>query len=72
MMSEFTVQLVAFGVGGILGSYFTVKYLAFVTRKKRHARENALKEIASHQWNNGTQNDAMHITRIALRGLRGE
>ena len=36
------------------------------------ARHNALKEIANHQWNNGTKNDAMVITRIAMRGLRGE
>ncbi len=72
MMNEFTVQLVAGGVGAILGSYFTCKWLAFTTRKKRHARENALREIIRHQWNNGTKNDAMAITRIALKGLKGE
>lgn len=72
MMSEFTIQLIACGVGVVLGSYFTAKWLAFTTRKKRHARENALREIMHHQWNNGTKNDAMAITRIALKGLKGE
>ena len=72
VMSEFTVQLVTCGVGIVIGSYFTAKWLAYRTRKMRHARENALKEIANHKWNNGTHNDAMHVTRIALRGLSGE
>jgi len=71
-MSEFAVQLVACGVGVVLGSYFTAKWLAFVTRKKRHAREDALIEISKHQWDTGEHNDAVVITRIALRGLAGE
>ena len=71
-MTEFTVQFVAGGVGLVLGSYFTAQWLAFITRKKRHARENALQEIADHKWNTGEHNDAVVITRIALRGLEGE
>jgi hypothetical protein len=71
-MSEFAVQLVAFGVGGVLGSYFTMKWLAFTTRQKRRARVDALNEIANYQWNTGEHNDAVVICRIALRGLAGE
>ena len=71
-MNEFTIELIACGVGAVLGSYFTAKWLAFTTRKKRHARHRALREIASHKWNNGTQNDDITITRIALKGLKGE
>ena len=71
-MTEFTVQFIACGVGVVLGSYFTAQWLALRTRKKRHARENALREIASHKWDTGEHNDAVVITRIALRGLEGE
>jgi len=70
-MDEFTAHVITGGVGVVIGSYFTAKYLAFVTRKKRYARKGALREIASHQWGNGG-NDAIIITRIALKGLDDE
>ena len=70
-MNEFTVLIVG-SVGAGAGSYLTVKWLAFTTRKTRHTRENALRKIAKHKWNNGTENDAIAITRIALKGLKGE
>ena len=70
-MNEFTILIVG-SVGAGAGSYLTAKWLAFITRKKRHAGENALRKIAKHKWNNGTKSDAIHITRIALKGLRGE
>lgn len=73
MMSEFAIILcTVFVVGVILGSYFTMKWLAWVTHNKRHAREDALNEIASHKWHTGDNNDAVIITRIALKGLAGE
>lgn len=55
--------------GMVFGSYLTVKWLAFITRKRRHAREKALRDIASHKWGVGDQNDAVTITRMALKGL---
>ena len=64
--------LVALGVGLIVGSYVTSKVLAYRTRTKRHAMRQALDEISCHQWNTGKHNDAVVITRIALRGLAGE
>lgn len=72
MMDEFTIQVVAWAAGFTLGSYITSKVLAFRTRKKRHAMENALREISNHKWGTGKHNDAVVITRIALRGLDGE
>lgn len=71
MMNELTI-LIAGSIGVGAGSYLTAQWLAFTTRKKRHTRENALQKIAKHQWNNGTKNDAIAITRIALKGLEGE
>jgi len=63
---------VAASAAAIISSYVTTKVLAFRTRKKRRARENALRDIASHKWDTGEHNDAVVITRIALRGLEGE
>jgi len=59
-------------VGIAIGSYATTKILAFRTRRKRRAREAALNNIASHKWDTGEHNDAVIITRIALKGLAGE
>ena len=64
--------LLIFIFGIATGSYVTTKAMAHCTRKKRHARENALRKIVHYQWHNGTPNDAIPITRIALRGLKGE
>ena len=61
--------LVIFVVGMAAGTYLTVKYLSWATRKKRHARENALRDIASHKWDTGKVSDAVVITRMALKGL---
>ena len=77
-MSELTVQLVACGVGAVLGSYVTTQWLAYRTRTIRRARHKALEDIANHKWDTNEhcvscqQNDALIITRIALRGLAGE
>lgn len=66
------IEFIYLCAGLVIGTCVTCKVLAFKTRKKRHARDQALREIANHQWNNGTKNDAMTITRIALRGLKGK
>ena len=58
--------------GAIISAYVTTKVLAFRTRKKRRAREKALRDIASHKWDTGDHSDAVVVTRIALRGLAGE
>lgn len=71
MMNELTI-LIAGSIGVGAGSYLTAQWLTFTARKKRHARENALQKITKHKWNNGTENDAISITRIALKGLKGE
>ena len=75
-MSEFTIQMlglaVAASAGAVISAYVTTHVLAFRTRSKRHARENALREITQHKWDTGEPSDAIVITRIALRGLDGE
>ena len=71
-MSNFPATLIILVVGIVIGSYITSKVLAIRTRKKRHATDFALREIASHKWDTGEHNDAVVITRIALRGLKGE
>jgi len=58
-------------IGVVIGSYVTAKVLAIRTRKKRRAREKALRDIASHKWGTGEHSDAVIITRIALKGLEG-
>jgi len=66
---------VAFGlaVGAFgLGSYLTSVVLAARTRKVRHSREKALRDITQHKWDTGEQNDAVVITRMALKGLDGD
>ena len=68
--------LTMMGVSAIAGAgisvYVTTKVLAFRTRKKRRARQAALENIACHKWDTGKHNDAVVITRIALKGLKGE
>lgn len=75
-MTELTIQMIELstvaGVAAVISSYVTMKVLAFRTRAKRRARHAALTDIASHQWDTGEHNDAVVITRIALRGLNGE
>ncbi len=71
-MDSLPYILMIFIFGIVVGSCVTAKALAYYTRKKRHARENALRKIVHYQWNNGTHNDAIPITRIALSGLKGE
>ena len=72
-MTEFTLQLVTCGVGIVLGSYVTTQWIAYRTRTMRRSRHKALEDIANHKWDTtGEHNDALVITRIALRGLAGE
>lgn len=66
------IEFIYWCAGLVIGSYVTYKWLAFEARKKRNLSEVALRKIANHQWNNGAKNDAMAITRIALKGLTGE
>lgn len=66
------IEFIYWGAGLVIGSYVTCRVLAFKTRKKRPAIEKALREITRHQWGTGKHNDAVVITRIALRGLKGE
>ena len=71
-MSIEAVLFTSVFIAGIaVGTYVTTKILAFRTRKKRRAREAALNSIASHKWDTGDHNDAVIITRIALKGLKG-
>ena len=66
------IEFICWCTGLVIGSYVTCRVLAFKTRKKRYAREHALREITQHQWETGKHNDAVVITRIALKGLKGE
>lgn len=71
MNTEAVLFTSVFIAGISVGTYVTTKILAFRTRKKRRAREAALNSIASHKWDTGDHNDAVIITRIALKGLAG-
>lgn len=72
MSMEIILLTSVFVAGAAVGTYATTKVLAFRTRKKRRAREAALNSIASHKWDTGDHNDAVVITRIALKGLAGK
>ena len=54
--------LVGFGVGTAV--------TIFKTNKKRELRESALRRISHYKWDTGV-NDAVAITRIAIKGLNG-
>ena len=68
-MTELTQGLVLCGVVAAISAYVTTKMIAFRTRRRRHARKEALHEIVSHIWHTNEHNDAVIITRIALKGL---
>ena len=72
MVGNLPAIIIILTVGIIIGSYVTSKVLAIRTRQKRHAMTYALNEITSHKWDTGKHNDAVVITRIALRGLEGK
>lgn len=55
-------MLVGFGIGMVV----TIGK----TNKRREMRETALRKIVHHQWDSGI-NDAVLITRIAIKGLNG-
>jgi len=55
--------LVGFGVGTMV--------TILKTNKQREMCKTALRKIAHHQWETGI-NDAVMITRIALKGLDEE
>lgn len=65
------IEFIYWCAGLIIGSYITCRILAFKTRKKRPAIEKTLREITRHQRGTGKHNDAVVITRIAMRGLNG-
>ena len=69
------MDIVSIGMlmGGIimgLGVGQLIEY--FRDKKNIESQETALREIANHKWGTGKHNDAVVITRIALRGLEGE
>lgn len=55
--------LVGFGVG--------MAATILRTDKRRQIRKASLREILNYQWDTGV-NDALTITRIALKGLKGK
>jgi len=70
-MEAFIIILIL--VAGIaLGSYVTSKIVARRARYLLHVRGEALREITLHKWDTGDHNDAVVVTRIALRGLKHE
>lgn len=61
-----------FSAGIALGSYVTSKVVARRARRLLHIRGEALREITLHKWDTGDHNDAVIITRMALKGLKHE
>ena len=60
-------------IAGIaIGSFVTSKIVAARARHLLHIRGEALREITRHKWDTGDHNDAVVVTRIALKGLEHE
>ena len=63
------IEVLLFAAGAAIGSLVTSKIVAGRCKRLLHVRGDALREITEHKWNVGEQNDAVVITRIALKGL---
>lgn len=59
--------MIGIAVGLIAGRVIEI----FRDRTIMNQQECALREIADHQWDTGKHNDAVVVTRIAMRGLKG-
>lgn len=58
-------------LGALVGFGISTVATIFKTNKRYKIRSEALRKISHYQWGTGV-NDAMVITRIALKGLNGE
>ena len=62
-------ELLLFAAGALIGSIITYKLVSARLKRLLHIRGDALREITEHKWHTGEHNDAVVITRIALKGL---
>ena len=62
-------MILIFVAGIAIGAYVATKVVAARARRLLHMRGDALREITNHKWDTGKHNDAVVITRIALKGL---
>ena len=63
------IEICFFTSGIVVGAIVTARIVGRRARRLLHIRGDALREITNHKWNVGDQNDAVVITRIALKGL---
>jgi len=63
------IELFLFAAGAAIGSLVTSRIVSRRARRLLHIRGDALREITTHKWDTGEHNDAVVITRIALKGL---
>ena len=63
------IEAFIFAAGIAIGSVVTSRIVAKRARRLLHIRGEALREITNHKWDTGEHNDAVVITRIALKGL---
>jgi hypothetical protein len=68
-MIDISIAIIIFAVGITVGSFVTSRIVARRARRLLHLRGDALREITNHKWDTGDHNDAVVITRIALKGL---
>ncbi len=64
------IEIGLFITGIVIGSCATTYFRTRLAKKLLLKRGDALRKITKHQWNQGKQNDAMIITRIAIDGLK--
>lgn len=60
---------IIFLAGIAIGALVASKIASVRTSKMLHKRGEALREITNYKWHIGDENDAVVITRIAMKGL---
>lgn len=63
------IDICFFASGIVVGAIVTARIVGRRARRLLHVRGDALREITNYKWDTGERNDAIVITRIALKGL---
>lgn len=63
------IEALIFAAGVVVGVCVAARIIGARARRLLHVRGEALRKITNHKWDTGEHNDAIVITRIALKGL---
>lgn len=69
---EWGFLIICLGISLIVGMGIGSAAILIKTNKQRELRDKALREILHYQWGTEDTNDALVVTRIAIKGLKGE